>query len=290
MQKNRAIIIANKASGRADTDLTAVRDILRDHGIDSYLCFFEQVTQIKSLVRRHQDKVDRIIIGGGDGTLNAAIEVVLESGLPLGILPLGTANDLARTLGIPFEAQAAAQVIGRGKLSRIDLGRVNRKHFFNAAHIGLAAQVTHQLSTEMKKRWGWLAYPMAFFHAYRSNRPFRARIRYDGQTLQIRSIQITIGNGRHYGGGMTVNQDAALDDHRFHFFSLKPQNMWQLLLSLPAMAKGTFRWGDKVLLADAEQISVLTRRTMPIDTDGELTTHTPAHFQIVKAALSVFVP
>ena len=288
--KNRAIILTNKASGRAETDLTAVRDILLDHGIDSYLCFFEHVTQIKPLVRRHQDKVDRIIIGGGDGTLNAALEVVLESGLPLGILPLGTANDLARTLGIPFEAQAAAQVIGKGKLRQIDLGKVNRKHFLNVAHIGLAAQVSHQLSTEMKKRWGWLAYPLALFRAYRSNRPFKARISYDGRTMQIRSIQITIGNGRHYGGGMTVSQDATLDDNRFHFFSLKPQNMWQLLRSLPAMAKGTFRWGDKVQLADAEQISVVTQRTMPIDTDGELTTHTPAQFQVVKAALSVFVP
>jgi len=250
----------------------------------------ENVTHMKDAIRRHGDRVDCYIVGGGDGTLNAALEPILETGLPLGVLPLGTANDLARTLEIPFDAKAAAQVIAAGRVKWIDLGWVNYKHYLNVASIGLAVKVSHALSGSTKKRWGVLAYPLSFFNAYRATRPFRARITCNGQSHVFKSIQIAIGNGRHYGGGLAIRHDATIDDHRLNLYSLKPQPMWQLIRSAPAIITGTMQQGDFIRVMEGEEFKVVTRKPMPIDTDGEVTTYTPARFRVKKSALPVFVP
>lgn len=80
-------------------------------------------------IRHYRDKVSAVVIGGGDGTFNVAMDALVESGLPLGILPLGTANDLARTLNLPASLPDACAVIAQGGRRRIDLGRVNGKYF-----------------------------------------------------------------------------------------------------------------------------------------------------------------
>ena len=99
-------------------------------------------TTSSEAIRRECGAVDLVILAGGDGTMNSAVDALVECKLPLGILPTGTANDLARTLEIPTDLAAAAAVIGAGRRHAIDLGCVNGKYFFNAASIGLSAEVT----------------------------------------------------------------------------------------------------------------------------------------------------
>ncbi|MFZ0242284.1 MAG: lipid kinase [Desulfobacterales bacterium] len=290
MKKKRALILVNKLARQGEADLDAVRRVLEDGGIDSVVHAFDAIDRIEEAVRRHRQHIDCVIVGGGDGTLNAALESILDSKLPLGVLPMGTANDLARTLEIPFAPEDAAGVIVRGRIARIDLGWVNGKHYLNVAHIGLAAKVSHTLTTEMKKRWSVLAYPLALIDAYRTNRPFKARVTCDGQTQNLKSIQIAIGNGRHYGGGMSVRHDAVIDDRQLNFYSLEPQSIWHLLWSAPAIVRGTFTRGDLVRLMNGKEIEVTTSRTMRVDTDGELVTRTPAVFRVKEGALPIFVP
>ncbi len=285
-----ALILVNKRARRGGAGLEAVRRVLANGGIETVVHAFEDVAEIDGAVSENCAAVDRIVVGGGDGTLNAALEAVIDSDRPMGILPMGTANDLARTLEIPPDPEQAAEVIVRGRTRRIDLGWVNGKHYCNVANIGLAARVGRTLTHEMKQRWGVLAYPIASFQALLSNRPFQARIVCDGRTRVVKSIQIAVGNGRHYGGGMTVRQDAAIDDHRLNFYSLKPQSFWRLLKSAPTILRGTFQSEDPVHLMEGTQIEVATRRSKHVYTDGEKTTRTPAHFKIKEKALAVFVP
>ena len=131
-----------------------------------------EVERLGAWIVEHRREVDLVIIGGGDGTLNAAADALIETGLPLGILPLGTANDLARTLGIPADLVAAGQVIAAGRTHRIDLGRVNGKHFFNVASLGLSVQVARELDADLKRRWGVLGYAFIVWRAIRGRRPF----------------------------------------------------------------------------------------------------------------------
>ena len=287
---SKALVLINFRARRGDDEIDPVSEVLQTGGIEPIYHRFDRIEEIERSISTHRDSVDRIVIGGGDGTLNASIRSVLESGLPLGILPMGTANDLARSLQIPFGIEDAARVVAEGRIKRVDLGVVNGIYFFNAASIGLPVQITRKLTPETKKRWGGLAYVIAFFKAFRENRPFRAQVRCNGRAENFRTIQITVGNGRHYGRGMTIREDADISDHLLHCYSLKPRGVWDLLKTAPAIYRGTFGKRDPVRLMEGRRIDIITGRPMAIDIDGELIGRSPAHFSIEPAALPIIVP
>jgi YegS/Rv2252/BmrU family lipid kinase len=263
---------------------------LESLGFDLLEASTAQAKTLPEIIRRFRDQVDLVIVGGGDGTLNACVEGLIETQLPLGILPLGTANDLARTLGIPRAIPDACEVIARGKLQAIDLGRVNGRHFFNVASLGLSVKITQQLSREAKRRWGMLAYPIAALQVLVHSVPFSAEIRVNGETKRVKTVQIAVGNGRHYGGGMTVAADAAINDQRLDLYSIEIQHWWQIIPLLPAMRSGTHASWSFVRALHGQEIEITTARPHAINTDGEITTTTPAQFCVVPQALSVFVP
>ncbi len=286
----QALILINYQSRHGNDEIDPVLEILKTSGIEPKLHRFHGIEEVSRTISAHRDRLDRIVIGGGDGTLNAGIRSVLESGLPLGILPMGTANDLARSLRIPFDLRDAARVVAGGKIERVDIGVVNDTYFFNAASIGLAVKVTRMLDPGTKRRWGGLAYVIALLKAFRQNRSFRARVVCDGRTEILSSIQITVGNGKHYGRGMSVREDAEITDHLLHCYSLKPQSFLALLKTAPSIYTGTFQERDPVQLMEGSRIDIATRRSMAIDIDGELIGRTPASFSIKQAALPVIVP
>jgi len=250
----------------------------------------EDVRFLPEIIESYQNQVDLVIIGGGDGTLNAAVDGLVTTQLPLGILPLGTANDLARTLGIPNSLSAACQIIARGHVQHIDLGCVNGKHFFNVASLGLSVQITQRLTKETKRRWGVFAYAITAIEAMWRSRPFHAEIRLNGKTIQLKTIQIAIGNGRYYGGGMAIVHDAKINDQRLDVYSLEIQHWWQMLALLPALRRGRHTTLSGVRAFHAQEIEVYTRKPHPINTDGEITTYTPAHFRVIPRALAVLMP
>ena len=232
-----------------------------------------------------------MIIGGGDGTLNAALPGLLETGLPLGIIPLGTANDLARTLGIPTDLAAAARIIACGKVQRVDIGEVNGHLFFNVASIGFGVDLTRALTSNSKRRFGTIGYAIAALRAVSRLRPFRAEIMH-GHTIHIsRTIHVAVGNGRHYGGGMTVSEHARIDDGCLHIYSLEVDSLWRLLRLLPALRSGRHDAWKEIRTLEGEEIEVRTpRRPRSVNTDGEIVTRTPAHFRVRGHAISVFIP
>ncbi len=286
----RALLIVNRYSRLGETDLSAAVEVLERHGFEVLERLIDRPTEIGETIRRERDRVDLVVLAGGDGTMNAAAEALVETGLPLGILPLGTGNDLARTLGIPTSIPEALMIIAAGRRHAIDLGRVNGKHFFTAASVGLAAELTRHHTVERKRRWWLLAYVFSVTDAWRSTRPFRARLRCNGRALTLQAIQITVGNGRYYGGGMTVSEDAAIDDARLDLYCLKPLGFWRLVVLFPALRRGRLKRRKEAMVMSCREIELRTRRPMPVNTDGEITTRTPAQFDVVRKAISVFVP
>jgi diacylglycerol kinase family enzyme len=120
--------------------------------------------------------VGSVIIGGGDGTLNAVAAGLVDTGLTLGIIPL--AYDLARTLDIPPEPAAAARIIAAGKVHPVDLGEVNAHLIFNVANIGFGVDLTRALTRESKRRFGPMGYAIGGLRAISRLRQFRAEIIY----------------------------------------------------------------------------------------------------------------
>jgi YegS/Rv2252/BmrU family lipid kinase len=290
MSHKKALLIVNAKSRNGAGRLDAAAAALRAHGIEPFHRDCGSREEVSRLIVEHGGEVDLVAVGGGDGTLNAAALGVIERKLPLAILPMGTANDLARTLGIPVDLDAAAEIIAAGRMRRIDLGLVNGQPFFNVASLGLSAELAQKLTRDIKRRFGRLGYGLVALKVLAGARPFRALISSQEGTVRVKTLQIAIGNGRYYGGGNTVEKNAAIDDQHLDLYSLEVSRAWKLAL----MAR-SFRYGEhgawrEVRAIRAKEFDVSTRKPRPINADGEIVTETPAHFTIRPAAVAVFAP
>ncbi|MDX6752295.1 lipid kinase [Geminicoccaceae bacterium 1502E] len=288
--RRHALVFVNRGSRQGEEQAERALGLLREAGFSLEACPAESKHSAPDFLREHARGADLVVLGGGDGTLNRAADALVEIGLPLGILPLGTGNDLARTLGLPLDLAGAVAVIRAGRTERVDIGRVNGKPFFNAATIGLSVEAGRCLDGALKKRLGPAAYVRTIIDALRRNRSFLAEIEHPDGKVRRRSIQLTIGNGRHHGAGMTVSEAAAIDDHQFDVYSLDPQPWWWLLRHLPELRRGGSSNGGGIWRSQAPTLTVRTRPALPVSTDGDLTTSTPAEFTIDPSALEIFVP
>ncbi|WP_017653006.1 lipid kinase [Fortiea contorta] len=287
---SRALLLVNRHARQGQKRLSEAIHYLKKLDLDLVEEPIENSQHLAETILKYKHQVDLVIIGGGDGTLNAAVDALVDTQLPLGILPLGTANDLARTLGIPNSLAEACKIIAQGQQRRIDLGLVNDKYFFNVASMGLSVKITQRLTKEIKRRWGVFAYIATALQVIWEARPFRAIIRVNGESIHVRTVQIAVGNGRYYGGGMAVVHDATIDDQRLDLYSLEIEHWWQIIFLLPAMRQGKHINSRKVRALHGQEFEVETRKPRPINTDGEITVYTPAKFQVIPQAIAVLVP
>ncbi|MFD0488253.1 diacylglycerol/lipid kinase family protein [Saccharopolyspora spinosporotrichia] len=159
---------------------------------------------------------DLVVIGGGDGSVSSVVDVLAHRDVPLGLLPLGTANDFARTMHIPGDLEQACRTIADGHIVDVDLGLCGDNYYVNRASIGIGARVVESMSPWLKRRIGALAYPVATVKAFVRHRPFRARLRFpddDHPPVEYeRLLQVSVANGRYFGGGQLAAPDSGIDD------------------------------------------------------------------------------
>ncbi len=290
LPRKRALLLRNPKARRGQESLDPVIARLEAGGLSVASETFEALPEIARDIVRLQDMADLVIVCGGDGSVSAAAVAAMESRLPLGIIPMGTANDLARTLDIPIDLEEAAEVIARGETRPVDLGTVNGHAFFNVASIGLSSELAKGLDPALKKRFGRLGYAVAAIKVLGRAKRFRARITEKGQATEVETYQIAVGNGRHYGGGNVVEETAEIDDGRLDLYSLEVTNLWKLALMLRSFRSGTHGAWREVRTARCVEFDIETRRPMPVNTDGEIVTSTPAHFKVHPKAIRIFAP
>lgn len=244
----------------------------------------------REAIAREGAASDLVLVAGGDGTLSGAAPALIQAGKPLGVLPLGTANDLARTLGLPPDPVRAADVIAAGRTRRIDLGTANGHPFFNVASIGLAADMADALQAHEKRALGRLAYAMAAARVLLRARQFHAHVEVGDCTLHTHSYQIAVGNGRYHGGGVAVREDAEIDDGKLMLYSLEPGSLLKVALLAPLFRRGEHvRW-QEVRTATGAAMTIRTDRPMPVNLDGDLATSTPLELGVLPEAIEVFAP
>ena len=237
---------------------------------------------------------DLVIVGGGDGTVSCAAGRVAGTDVVLGVLPLGTANDFARTLEIPNNLAEACAAVADGKVVDIDLGRANGEPFLNVASVGLSVAVTEALSPQLKRYLGPLAYGVATLRCYARHQPFRARLEFpdgDHEPLELENLlQVAVGNGRHYGGGNTVSPTAGIDDDTLDIYAILAGPLREHVSIARFLKDGSFIKHDRVHHFTSRRVRLVTEHPMPVNLDGEIATTTPTDFTVQRNAVHVVVP
>jgi YegS/Rv2252/BmrU family lipid kinase len=287
---SRALLLVNPRARRGAEEAGEIAAGLRRAGLELVAAPSGDPAVLLDLIRRHPGTLDRVVVAGGDGTLNRAVQVLAGVGMPLAIIPAGTANNLARTVGVPLDLTEAIAVAAGAHRRPVDLGRVNGHWFCTTASIGLSVQITEELSPDSKRRWGPIAYGLAATRVMRRSHPFHADISWEGGSRQTRTVQVVVGNGRYYGAALAVAPDATIDDAKLDLYSLEVNHWWELLKVAPFLKWGTHVNRREVEALCAKVFEIRTRRPMPIDVDGELGAETPGRFEVVPRALEIFTP
>jgi diacylglycerol kinase (ATP) len=240
------------------------------------------------------DGYEFLILGGGDGTVSSVVDFLADRGTLLGLLPLGTANDFARTLDIPEDIEEACKLIANGKVVDIDLGLAGDNFYVNVASVGLSVEATRALSPWLKKSTGPLAYPVAAIRAFLKHEPFCARLTFpegDHEPVEYdRLLQVAVGNGRFYGGGMIVALESGIDDKTLDIYAIDLGRRRDLIGAVRYLKSGDFIKTDGVHNFRTPRVRLETDPDLPVNIDGEVVTRTPQDFSVAQNALSVLVP
>ena len=285
----RLLLVANTHSRRGRRGLAEAERALLRLGC-SYEVKLTSAGDVTEFIWSRRAGIDAVAVVGGDGTLNGVAKALLLTRLPLLVLPSGSANDLARTLQIPPNIGRAVELLKSGRLRSIDVGLANGSPFFNVASIGLGARVTGNLDAALKKALGPAAYPIATVKALLGARPFTARIRGAGWDVEVRTFQVSVGNGRYYGGGTPVEAQAQIDDGQLDLYSLEVGDLLRLLALSPRLRAGRQRLAAQVRVGACTKFEIFTRKPQPVSLYGEILTQTPVTFTIVPKAIRVFAP
>jgi diacylglycerol kinase (ATP) len=238
--------------------------------------------------------VGRVIAGGGDGTVSEIVNALANSHVALGILPLGTGNDLARTLGIPLDDLSAALAIAQtGNVRPMDLvlAEADDKpptYVANVAAGGFSGQVDEQLDDDEKKRWGPLAYLWSAMKVLPDLTGFDTTFSWsDGTQERVQALNVIIANGRTIAGGWAVAPKAEIDDGLIDVVIVKFGSALDLTAIAARLVAGDYLDSADVDHRRVRSVRVEATPEMWFNVDGELLTKRPIAFRIVPGALRV---
>lgn len=241
-----------------------------------------------------------LIVAGGDGTVNDVINGLGKAGFPegvtLGILPAGTGNDLAATLCIPEEADAAEDVIREGRVRTLDVAQVRsegigERFFINVATGGLGAEISAANDEELKGKWGKLSYLRASLEVARNFEVREITMYLDGERRDTRAVNVAVGNCRYAGGGWLAAPRANPEDGLLDVIVIEDVGVAGVLsLSPTALAKSDYLDKKGVYFTRAQEIRIETQPPgLDFTADGEVIGDEPAEFTVLPGALKVIV-
>ncbi len=239
---------------------------------------------------------ETIVAAGGDGTLNEVLNGIGEDveNVRLGLIPLGTGNDFARSIGLPAELDTALDTIRAGATRAVDLVRVTSdevRYFVNVSAGGFSGLVDEKLTPEMKKTWGPLAYLRSAAAALSDLRAYRTTLALDNsESFMLDLYNVVVAHGRYVGGGTLIAPEASIDDGLLDVILIQKRSAPELALLAAQVALGTHLTSDAVIYRRTPQLTVNSKPGMWFNVDGELVGNEPARFEILPRALKFIVP
>jgi diacylglycerol kinase (ATP) len=237
-----------------------------------------------------------VVAAGGDGTLNEVVNGLRrdDKAVALGLIPLGTGNDFARTLALPLEPDEAIELLAAGHTRAIDLIRVTSdqvRYFLNVSTGGFSGVVDEKLTLEMKKTWGPLAYLRGAAAALPELRAYQATVSFDNEnSLALRLYNVVIANGRYVASGTQIAPEAAIDDGLLDIVLIPECSPGELAVIAARLALGSHLSSSAVVFRRAARVVVRSRPPMSFNVDGELVGGEPAQFDVLPRALQFIVP
>jgi diacylglycerol kinase (ATP) len=237
-----------------------------------------------------------IIAAGGDGTLNEVVNGIGENpgDAVVGLLPLGTGNDFARTIGIPTDVEEAIDLIRAGETRDVDLVRVTSdevRYFVNVSAGGFSGLVNEKLTPEIKKTWGPLAYLRSAAAALPQLRAYRTTLAFDNaESLMMELYNVVVANGRYVAGGTLIAPEASVDDGLLDIVLIPKRPAAELAVLAAQVALGSHLSSDAVVFRRASKLTVNSKPGMWFNVDGELVGNEPARFEILPRALRFIAP
>jgi YegS/Rv2252/BmrU family lipid kinase len=286
----KAILVVNAHSRKGRDTFEEVCKKLTAAGInliDSHAV--ENPEIMEPVVKAAIAKAPMVILGGGDGTLSSNIDHFMGTKTVFAILPLGTANSFARTLGIPLDVDGAIDVIANGRRERIDLGRIDGDYFANTAAMGLSPLIADSVPQYLKSYLGIVGYLIWAVRCAFRFRPFRFTVDDGKAKATVWATEVRIANGRHLGGVELV-EAAALDSGEIiiqavtgrHLASLA-RNWFMALFKIGSREATVTEFHGPKLAIDA-------RPRQKISIDGELAARTPVTVTVARNAVTVAAP
>lgn len=242
------------------------------------------VRQVQELVR---EEPDLLVSWGGDGTINEVINGMFGSGIPLGVIPGGTANVFAKELGISGLNRAIA-IIGKGKTKTISIGEANKRYFSLMAGVGFDSDVIKNVDWTLKKTLGKLAFGISALNS---------AVKYDFPKFQVKignekkeCVFAVISNARGYGGVLELTPEADISDEYFHVCLFKEAGFNNVLRYAMHAWKNSHGKLKDVEILKVKRCEVIGPESVAVQADGELIGFLPMKFKLHPHALEVFCP
>lgn len=291
----KALVILNPLAG--ESSMHAVLDALtrRFAGVGVQFEIYEtrKDDRLGDIVRgRVGDGFDRVVAVGGDGTVSGVSDGLLKSAIPLGILPTGTGNLIARELNIPVDMDAALALIAGARCRKqVDAMRIGKRAYFLNISVGISASVVGQTTSTSKGRFGRVAYVGATILKVLSSRPRYLVISVDGQAHPYRAVEVTIMNcGLLAKTFYPKGPDIRMDDGQLGVWILSMQTIWDYFrYAIGVMAGSHVNRAAQFIRAE-KTVSIRSNRPFPVQADGDIIGTTPVEVEVLPGALTVLVP
>jgi YegS/Rv2252/BmrU family lipid kinase len=283
----RAALVVNTKSRKGRDLFERAQSLLTQHGIELIATYaVPHPGALRSTIQKVLElDPPMIIVGGGDGTLSSTVDDFVPHETVFALLPLGTANSFARTLGIPLDLEGAIEVITTGERRRIDLGMIDRDYFANCAAIGMSPLIAETVPHNLKRYFGRVGYLSWAAWQFLRFRPFKLTV--GNETVD--AVEVRIANGAFHGGTELV-EDAEVDSGEIIVQAVLGDARHRLIWS----------WASSILKLKGRErnvrefrgveLRVSTDPPLPISIDGEVLAHTPVTARVAPCVIEVAAP
>lgn len=297
--RSRAVVLLNAAAGSvapegASEVAARVSAAFSETGLIADISAVDSRSMADEVRNAVAAGADRVIVGGGDGTLSSAAEVLVGGPVPLGILPLGTKNHFARDLGVPADLNEAARVIAAGHVRQVDVGEVNGRVFINNCSLGVYADMVRDRETQEIRddRRRWAAMLRASWGSLRRFRVRMVTLQVDGRVLRVTTPLVFVGNNRYETRLLALGRRTALDDGLLWLYVARNTSRLGIVRLGARMLLGRLEQAqDFEALATAELEVRTRRRHLRVAVDGEVRPMlSPLRWRARPGALAVLAP